>query len=103
MCFRETVKTKEEGKEFTIVEMGSNYGLARDFSSGGVKVRMGFVGDLEVAMGRFMDVGDGRRKASSSVKDGSKVSGLGRRSESRRAPTQPKARRVLYLFYIYFQ
>lgn len=33
-----------------------------------------------------------------SVKDGSKVSGLGRRLESRRAPTEPKTRRVLYLF-----
>lgn len=52
---------KEEGKEFTIVEMGSNYGLDRDFSSGRVKVRIGFVSDLEVATGRFMDVGDGKQ------------------------------------------
>lgn len=78
--------------------MGSNYGLDRDFSSGRVKVRMGFVSDLEVATGGFMDTGDRRGKESSSVKDGSKVSGPGRRSESRRAPTEPKAWGVLYLF-----
>lgn len=78
--------------------MGSNYGLDRDFSSGRVKVRMGFVSDLEVAAGGFMDTGDGRGKESSSVKDGSKVSGLGRRSESRRAPTESKAQGVLCLF-----
>lgn len=61
MCFRKTIKAKEEGNEFTIVEMGSNYGLDRDFSSGRVKVRIGFVSDLEVATGRFMDVGGGKQ------------------------------------------
>jgi len=42
-------------KEFPIVEMGSNYGLDRDFSSDRVKVRMGFVSDLEVVTGGFLD------------------------------------------------
>lgn len=65
--------------------MGSNYGLDGDFSSGRVKVRMGFVRDLEVVTDGFMDVGDRRGEESSSVKDGSKVSGLGGRSESSRA------------------
>lgn len=45
-----------------------------------------------------MDTGGRRGKEISSVKDGSKVSGLGRRSESRRAPTEPKAQGILYLF-----
>lgn len=42
--------------------MGSNYGLGRDSSSSRVKVRMGFVSDLEVATGGFMDMGDRDRE-----------------------------------------
>lgn len=79
------------GKEFAVIEMGNNYGLDRDFSSSRVKVRMGFVHDLELVTSRFMDVENRRGKESLSVKDGSKVSGLGRRSESSRAPTELQA------------
>lgn len=78
--------------------MGSNYGPDRGFSSGRVKVRRGFVSDVEVVAGGFMDTGGRRGKESSSVKDGSKVSGLVRRSESRRVSTEPKAGDISYLF-----
>lgn len=47
-------------------------------------MRMGFVRDLEVVTDGFMDAGDRRGKEGSSVKDGSKVSGLGGRLESSR-------------------
>lgn len=40
---------------------------------------MGSVSDLEVVTGRFMDMGGRRGKASWSVKDGSRISGLRRR------------------------
>lgn len=42
--------------------MGSNYGVDRDFSSSGVKVRMGSVREPEVVTGGFMDTGDRRER-----------------------------------------
>lgn len=42
--------------------MGSNYGLDRDSGSSRVKVRMGSVRELEVVIGGFMGMGNGRER-----------------------------------------
>lgn len=77
--------------------MGSNYGLDRDFSSGRVKVRMGFVSDLEVAAGGFMETGEGKKARVSRMAPRFLALGEGQSQGEHQQSQRHMA------FYVYFQ